>query len=836
MSPTDQPAAPGSPGATTLRQKVLLVGFGLALFFLGLALVEAAMTLLGLGDAVLYDDPFVGFAPGKELFEKKTLPDGEIVFATRPEKLAFFNAQRFPAEKGADTYRIFTLGGSTTAGRPYDDKVAFARWLGLYLNELDPSRDWQTINAGAISYASYRVVLLMKELVRYEPDLFVVYTGHNEFLEERSYSGIINQNPVLKRLRFWLNSRRFYATARHAWLGLREPSEKAEAAPTGDLEGEVNARLDGWTGLELYHKDKELEESISQHFAHNLQRMARVAEAHGIDLIFVQPVSNLKDFSPFKSEHPASLSEDQTADFAAFLAKSRSFSESDDPESALASLDQALAIDPEHAEAHFLVGRAHLARQDFENAEAAFVRAKDLDVAPLRALERFKKDLVEIAEKEEVELIDLPTLLAAESRQRFGHPILGNEFLLDHVHPDLPTHSLIAEQVITILTAKGIARPDPSWNDTKRQAVYDRLVSGIDRSYYAERDLNLAKVLGWAGKLEEAEAPLARAAAELTGNPEVHLHLGIVYQKAGRYVEAASELEKALALNPDSPEARFNLGVVLGHLGRDQDGIVALEEATRLRPGYPEAHYNLGVLLRQRGFLERAVGALERARDLRPEATEVHNQLGLAYRSLGRLDEAATTFERGLTIDQKQATLRTGLGITYGMQGRFDDAVRELERVLATHPESAEARYNLGVVYSQEGADAQALAAFLATVEADPDHAEAHNNLGIRFAGQGDLETARQHLLRAIEVDPDYADAFFNLGVVFDQAGLRTEAAEVLERAVELAPDNPRFHFALAMMHHADGRAEAASHHFAIARRGGIETPPEVLRQLSPSQ
>ena len=39
-----------------------------------------------------------------------------------------------------------------------------------------------TNRSGGVSYASYRVAALMEELVRYEPDLFVIYSGHNEFL------------------------------------------------------------------------------------------------------------------------------------------------------------------------------------------------------------------------------------------------------------------------------------------------------------------------------------------------------------------------------------------------------------------------------------------------------------------------------------------------------------------------------------------------------------------------------------------------------------------------------------------------------------------------------
>ena len=813
---------------TTLRQKLLLVVFGCALFLVALALVEGAFALFGVGEAHLYEDPFVGFAPGKDLFVRKTLASGEEVYATRQEKLAFFNAQQFPAEKSDDAYRIFALGGSTTAGRPYDDEVAFCRWLELYLDAMDPSRDWQAINAGAISYASYRVVVLMKELVRYEPDLFVIYTGHNEFLEERSYPEIIHQNPALKRLRFWLSSKRFFVTARHAWLGLRDrPADAGQA-----LTEEVETRLDGWTGLELYHKDPELRRRVIEHFDYNLRQMVNIARDHGVDVVFVRPVSNLKDFSPFKSENIADLAADDVTRFDARLAAGRAHLVAADPQAALESLARASELDPEHAGLHFLSGQAHFALGDHASARDAFIRAKDLDVAPLRALEGIGELIRQTAEDAGAPLVDLPSILEADSQERYGHTILGNEYLLDHVHPDIATHSLIAESVIAKLVERGVVRADTNWSAGRRQAIYDRLIGGIDRAYYAERDLNLAKVLGWAGKLEEAEAPLTRAAAELPENPEVHLNLGIIYQKSGRLDAAAAELEQAVALAPDFAEAHFNLGVVRGRLDRITEGVDSLRQALQLRPEYPEAHYNLGVLLRRQGDFAGAATALEQALAFKPDAPEVHAQIALAYRELGRFDAAVAAFRRALDLDPDNPATRTALGVTHGRQGRFDEAIRELERVIATWPSFAEAHYNLGVVYSQQDLDEDALAAFKAALEVDPDHVEALNNLGILHASRGDLETARRHLVQAIEAAPDYADAYFNLGVVYDSAGLPEEAAQVLTRAVELAPENPRFHFALAMMHFAQQRVELARHHFALARQGGIATPSEILSQL----
>ncbi len=62
----------------------------------------------------------------------------------------------------------------------------------------DRNKNWEVINAGGISYASYRVAHLMEELVNYQPDLFIIYTGHNEFLEERTYSQIRDIPPVVR--------------------------------------------------------------------------------------------------------------------------------------------------------------------------------------------------------------------------------------------------------------------------------------------------------------------------------------------------------------------------------------------------------------------------------------------------------------------------------------------------------------------------------------------------------------------------------------------------------------------------------------------------------------
>ncbi|HEX9733523.1 MAG TPA: tetratricopeptide repeat protein [Thermoanaerobaculia bacterium] len=765
---TAAPATPGR-GATTTLQKLLLAAFGVALTVVLLLVAEGVLALLGAGERHRYEDPFVGFEPGRDLFLREGRPGGDV-YVTSPDKLAYFNHQEFPAAKAPGTYRAFALGGSTTAGRPYDDRVAFARWMELYLAAMDPSRRFEVVNAGAISYASYRVVVLMRELVRYRPDLFVIYTGHNEFLEERSYSDLIHEDPRWRRLRLALDRLRTFTLARE---GLRRLAQDGgEKPPATLLASEVETRLEGWTGLAAYRRDDELRRSIVEHFGFNLRQMVRIARDHGVEVVFVRPVSNLKDFSPFKS--------------------------------------QPGAPDSENADAQFRRGRALFESGDYDAAKPAFVRAKDLDVAPLRALEPISALVAEVAAQSGAPLIDLPAILEQDCAARYGHRILGNEYLLDHVHPDVAVHSLIAERVIDVLVARGAVRPAASWSSDswsrgRRREIYDGVVGALDRRYYAYRDLNLAKVLGWAGKLAEAEPPLVRAAAVLRDEPEVHLNLGVLYQKTDRHEAALGELERAVELEPGSALAHFNLGVTLGLLGRTEPAIAALELALRLKPDYAEARYDLGVLRRRQGDLEGALAALQEVLRERPGAAEVHREIGIVYRRQGRFDDAAAALRRALEIAPGDAVARTDLGITYGRQGREEEALAELRRAIELEPGYAEAHYNLGVVHGQAGRVDEALAAYRRALTADPAFADAHNNLGILLAGRGELEAARRELERAVELRPGHAEAHFNLGVVYDQSGLPAAALAAVERAIELEPGSERFRQARALLLAATG-------------------------------
>ncbi len=171
--------------------------WGMAVCVVFFALVEAGLRVAGWPDRPPQDeDPFVGFSALQPLFAVK---DG--IASVSPAKLRFFNAASFRVHKPPDTLRVFCFGESTTYGHPFDGRTAFPRWLGDLLKAACPAKTAEVINAGGISYASYRIVHLVREALAYQPDLMVICMGHNEFLERRTYAKLFDQGGTVIAVR-----------------------------------------------------------------------------------------------------------------------------------------------------------------------------------------------------------------------------------------------------------------------------------------------------------------------------------------------------------------------------------------------------------------------------------------------------------------------------------------------------------------------------------------------------------------------------------------------------------------------------------------------------------
>jgi tetratricopeptide (TPR) repeat protein len=608
------------------------------------------------------------------------------------------------------------MGGSTTYGRPYNHQSSFAAWLGEFLSAADDTRDWEVINAGGISYASYRVAMLMEELTQYQPDLFVVYSGHNEFLERRTYQTILQTPSALRNLHArLLGNRTFSLMYRLTRAANRTPT--MGVAGRDLLPAEVDAILDHTAGPETYRRDDELREQVLQHYRFSLERMVAVARAAGAVVIFVTPASNLKDFLPFKSEHRAALDAIDRNLWLGHLHAAGEAFEEDRFAQALQSLDQAAEIDDRHARLHFLRGRLLLRMNREAEARQAFQRARDEDVCPLRALTPMRDIVVGVARKQEVPVIDFAGMM----EERAPHGIPGDEWFLDHVHPTMEGHRALALALLDEMQGRGLVTPGNSWGEQAIQEATARVENRMDHHAHANALRNLAKVLRWAGKFEQSAKLAIRAVEGLPYDAEAHCLAAEAWWQRGELDLAVAEYEQAIRIDPDCPTALLKLGSLLLEKGQAEAAENYLQRAVRIAPDEADAHFRLANALFVLADFERAEVAYEEAIRLDPQLADGHKNLGLIAARRQRFEAAEAHFERALGLDPADPAVHCELGFLLVARERYESATSE----------------------------------FSLTLMLDPDHARAYLGLGCVAEAQGNLREAARRYRQALSVDSE---------------------------------------------------------------------------------
>jgi tetratricopeptide (TPR) repeat protein len=715
-------------------------------------ILEVILSFAGVLPANVYEDPFVGFSTTQPLFVPGD--SGSQTMVTAENKLRFFNHQAFPSAKGENTFRIFCLGGSTTFGRPYDDNTSFCGWLREMLPAADPSRSWEVINAGGISYASYRVALLMEELLQYEPDLFVIYTGHNEFLEKRTYGRLADGPGLMDSLRGVLGKTRVYTLAKR-WHGRSEDTKsKSDGAV---LTPEVVTRLEKSVGPEDYTRDALFESDVAEHFRFNLDRMVTLADSAGAAVVFVTPAANLRNCSPFKSEHRPGLADADLVSWESYIGQAEAAAAQEEWTRAEQALDKAIDVDPQYAHAFYLRGRARYAQGKVAEARTDFVEARDLDVCPLRALSVLVEHVRTTAASRHVPCVDFEGQVAEQAE----HQIPGNDLFMDHVHPTVDGNRLAAEAILTQLEEMLAINLPSDWETVRMPAIASAVMGRLDTAANALALRNLAQVLSWAGKFEEAR-DLAIQTIELTpDDPEAHYLLAWNAQSLNDGQLAQEHYRKVVELKPDHAMAALKLAQVLEVTGETRDALALYRKAVAQQPADPKRRVQLAALLVQQGEFRDAAQHYAAALKIKPGEYACHVGLGSIALREGNFREACNHFARALDQAPGDYDAHFGMGEALGRLGDLEQAVRHYNRAIVADPKRPQPHVRLAWFAmhhpdpSRHDADGALSHAEEAVLLSGGANAVALNTLAMAQAFRGDvnqaIETAEQALQRATE-------------------------------------------------------------------------------------
>jgi len=460
-------------------------------------MAEILCRTAGWGQPDFSKDPFVGFSAVRPLFERT--PEGSL-FHISPQRRGFFREDSFAACKPANEFRVFVFGGSTVQGNPFSTQTAFPEFLRKTLQTMAPDRSWEVINCGGVSYASYRLLPVMEECFQYAPDLYIFCEGQNEFLEDVTYSATRKLTPLLDPL-FSIAGQLQCVRALVECCTIAGSPETPEKSSRPLLREEVLTLLDQSGGLARYHRDDEHTDAVVRHFRFNLERMTALCRQKNVPLLLIQPPVNLSDCPPFKSQFADDTPAKKQAEILQTLKTARQCARTD-AASALTLVQAIVRQEPRFALGWYELGQIQMTIGDLNNALISLNQALDEDVCPLRMKTSLRQVMQNVARVHNIPYLNAQELLG----RRCQGGIVGEQVLVDHVHPSFRGHEDIAVEIAAWMEQQGFVPTAAADWQTAARHVCRQTVQDLDDTYFLRGRRALQALRQWAaGRSQEPD-------------------------------------------------------------------------------------------------------------------------------------------------------------------------------------------------------------------------------------------------------------------------------------------------------------------------------------------
>ncbi len=394
-------------------------------------------------------------------------------------------------------------------------------------------------------------------------------------------------------------------------------------------------------------------------------------------------------------------------------------------QSAINDLQTVISKMPDNPVLRYNLGRALLAKQNWDAARVQFEEAVKLrpdyllpriTLAQMMLQNREWGKVIQMAQ--EILVFDKGNLAARLLRSRaligMGEMKQAREELAttSQQFPDLPEARL---QVAALdLQDKNFKNAEESFRKIYGQFKDPRAFMGLVDTYVAQgntaaalkalrdeiaRDpermeyhVAIANIAGNTGDYKTAIAEYKLVLDKLPRNSQVWLQLSEVYRRAGERDNAMSAVKKAQELAPTNVAAHLQLAMLYDTGGRRPEAKPVYEQVLRLQPDNPIALNNLAYILAESGNdLDQALTMAQKAKQQRPQDADIADTLGWIYIKKNLPDSAVSIFRELTTKHPDRSTFRYHLAMALLQKGDKVNARREAELALKNNSNNQEA-------------------------------------------------------------------------------------------------------------------------------------------------
>jgi tetratricopeptide (TPR) repeat protein len=529
-----------------------------------------------------------------------------------------FKTTLFRKEKAASTFRIMCLGSSSMFGTPYDMNANIPGIVRKQLRRIYPGVEFEVVNWGASAINSNVVRDLVPRLLQYQPDLVLVYMGHNEFYgpDGVGSSFIEKHLPLMTRVKYATRDWRLMRLLMQ-WLAPKPGDER----PRTTLMREVSQG-------QLVQGGSSDEQRILEHFESNLTVILHTMHKAGVPVIVGTPTSNLM-FPPFVSEK--------------------------DP------------VDPANSAAGLYAQGVKLRSMgQASKAKTLLGKARDADLLKFRAPGAISDVALRVCAAGGVRCFSGDSVMSAASTD--GIP--GDTLFWEHLHPTAFGYYQLACAFVREILAGRYVREAPA---TNRLIPFDPDSLSLCWLDLAFGEYSIRHLTGnWPFENYSRQTPLLDAAdselrmmvAEVHARKrawnEVCYSMATYFWRVGRPGDALTTYDALLEEYPYGFYTNYLKGSLLNSLGREDEAVAFYRRSIASNPKYTRAHLDLGLILVNRGEFDSAQRELEAVeQNAGNDASEIRARANARY---------------GL------AALRANKGDLHGALGELDEALRLVPR------------------------------------------------------------------------------------------------------------------------------------------------------------
>jgi len=330
--------------------------------------------------------------------------------------------------------------------------------------------------------------------------------------------------------------------------------------------------------------------------------------------------------------------------------------------------------------------------------------------------------------------------------------------------------------------------------DDEAIVIYERIIDSAPKDYMTvdtkKANLGVLKLAAQKGDFERVEKSRKAFEAANIDEPEVNYYLALAAFLQQQYDQAEEYLQKILKISSSHGPTLLLSGTVSFEKKDYEKAAYYLSKYVFYDPENTKARKLLGRAYLSLGQNEDARREFKFSLDENKDDPELIALIGLSEISVGQMQAGISELEKALQMAGDNDPLKLQLAKAYIADGETDKAIKLLDEILLTHEDKLQIKKIKVLAYLRGNNSALAMFTAQQMLTESPEDPDVLFLLGTVQLVENDIDSAHGYFERALKVNPEHIGSQMNLARIEEKRGEFDSAKKHYLSVLDKQPDN----------------------------------------------